>query len=90
MNQCSCTLIVGNERGIHSRIATRLAAIATNYEVQLVMSNGKEEADCSMILDVLALGVVQGATLQVQAKGKNAPAALLAAEQLLTAQDDPL
>jgi phosphotransferase system HPr-like phosphotransfer protein len=54
------------------------------------MSNGKEEADCSMILDVLALGVVQGATLRIQAKGENAPSALLAVEQLLTAQDDPL
>ncbi|WP_448873841.1 HPr family phosphocarrier protein [Desulfobulbus propionicus] len=90
MKQCSRTLIVGNERGLHSRIATHLAAIAAEYRVKLVVSNGTESADCSMILDVLALGVGHGATLHVRATGEQAGSVLLLVEQVLTTQDDPI
>jgi phosphotransferase system HPr (HPr) family protein len=89
MKQCSRIVVVGNERGIHSRIATRLAAIATDCAVQLELSNGRETADCSMILDVLALGVVQGERLHIRAAGRQAQQALAAVEHLLAAEEDP-
>jgi len=89
MNRCSGSVIVGNERGIHSRIATRLAEIAAHHEVHLTISNDRETADCTMILDVLALGLVQGDRLQVLVEGKSASEAMQAVEQLLTAKEDP-
>lgn len=90
MKQCTGIITVGNERGIHSRIATRLAEIAARSKVHLTICNEKETADCSMILDVLALGVVQGDTLRVVIVGDGADEVLMAVEQLLTAQEDPL
>lgn len=42
-----------------------------------------------MILDVLALGLIQGEKLQVVTEGEAAKEAIQAVEQLLTAQEDP-
>ncbi|MDD2465507.1 MAG: HPr family phosphocarrier protein [Desulfobulbus sp.] len=90
MSKCSGRVVVGNERGIHSRIATRLAEISLQYEVHLRISNEQGSADCSMILDVLALGLVQGDNLQVVTEGAAAEKAMHAVKQLLTAKEDPL
>lgn len=89
MKQCSVCITVGNERGIHSRIATRLAEICAQHKVRLTISNEQETADCSMILDVLALGLIQGEKLRVVTEGEAAKEAIQAVEQLLTAQEDP-
>jgi len=89
MKQLGGWITVGNERGVHSRIATGLAEIAAKYQVRLHLSLKEETADCSMILDVLALGCVQGDQLQVMVEGDAAPRALESVEALLTAKEDP-
>ena len=89
MKKVSRELVVGNERGVHSRIATRLAEIATQYKVTLTLEREGETAECTMILDVLALGLVHGQQLLVHAEGSESEAALKAVEQLLTSREDP-
>lgn len=89
MKDLSCELTVGNERGVHSRIATRLAEIAAQYQVTLTLERDGETAECTMILDVLALGLVHGQRLFVYAEGTRAAAALEAVEQLLASREDP-
>lgn len=89
MSRGARTLIVGNERGVHGRVATALAEIAVRHQVQLFIDKGTECADCSSILDVLALALVQGTQLRVEAEGIRAEEALQAVERLLTAKDDP-
>lgn len=89
MSRGARTLIVGNERGVHGRVATALAEIAVRYQVRLFIEKGKECADCSSILDVLALALVQGTQLRVEAEGVRAEEALQDVERLLTAKDDP-
>lgn len=89
MNRGVRTLVVGNERGVHGRVATALAEIAVRHQVRLVINKGTESADCSSILDVLALALVQGTCLRVEAEGMHAEEALQAVEQLLIAKDDP-
>lgn len=90
MNRGARTLVVANERGVHGRVATALAEIAARHQVRLVIIKSAECADCSSILDVLALGLVQGTRLRVEAEGMRAEEALQAVEKLFTAQDDPL
>lgn len=89
MKRSTRTLIVGNVRGIHGRVATALAEIAATYQVTLVLCRGEEHADCSSILDVLALALVWGTEVRVEVEGARAEAALRAVAQLLTAEDDP-
>jgi len=85
---CACDLVVGNRRGVHSRVATRLAGIAAEFGVVLSISRADETVDCSSILDVLALALVEGTNLTLRADGDRAEGALQAALVLLTSQDD--
>lgn len=89
MRQCEQRLVVGKERGVHSRVATRLAEIATAFGVRLSLQRGEEMVDCTSILEVLALGLVQGTPVTVRAEGDLARAALDAVVQLILAEDDP-
>lgn len=82
-------LIVGNKRGVHGRVATRLAEIASNYAVQVQIRRGEQWVDGSSILDVLALALVEGTEIKLAVAGDRAGEALSAAVSLLTAQDDP-
>jgi phosphocarrier protein HPr len=82
-------LIVENKRGVHGRVATRLAEIASYYAVQLRICRGEQWVDCSSILDVLALALVEGSAIDLAATGERVEEALDAVVSLLTAQDDP-
>lgn len=82
-------LVVGNKRGVHGRVATRLAEIASNYAVQVRIRRGEQCVDGSSILDVLALALVEGTEIELTVAGERAGEALSAAVNLLTAQDDP-
>jgi phosphotransferase system HPr (HPr) family protein len=89
MNTLARDLAVGNERGVHGRVATRLAEIASEFEVELWIQRGEERAECSSILDVLSLALVQNTEICLQVKGKRAEAALAAAAEVITAHEDP-
>ncbi|WP_306546868.1 HPr family phosphocarrier protein [Desulfobulbus sp.] len=89
MTTCASDLVVGNERGIHGRVATRLAEVASEFAVVLQIRRAEETVECSSILDVLSLALVQGSEISVQAVGEQAEAAMAAAAELITAQEDP-
>lgn len=84
------TIVVGNERGVHGRVATRLAGVAAAHDVRLFLQFGQETVECSSILDVLALALARGSAIVLVAEGTAADAALIAATEILTTQDDAL
>ena len=88
MSRCETAVIVGNTRGVHGRVATRLAEIATDCHVCLTLIRDEETVDCASILDVLALALVQGTTITLRAEGDQAGVALEAAREVLMEQDD--
>ena len=88
MNRLETTVIVGNTRGVHGRVATRLAEIAANHQVCLTLTREAETVDCASILDVLALALVQGTAITLQAEGEQAGVALAVARKVLMEQDD--
>lgn len=89
MNWRHLNLAVGNQRGVHGRVATRLAEIAAEYGVILQIIKGEETVECSSILDVLALALVQGTEISLRACGEKAEAALQAAQIVIASQDEP-
>ena len=88
MSRCETAVIVGNTRGVHGRVATRLAEIATDHHVCLTLTRDEETVDCASILDVLALALVQGTAITLRAEGDQAGVALEAAREVLMEQDD--
>lgn len=88
MSQVQQELIVGAARGVHGRVATRLAEVAARYGVMLLIRRGDEVVDCSSILDVLALALTMGSEICLTAEGDQAKDAMAAAMQLLIAEDE--
>lgn len=88
MSRLETAVIVGNTRGVHGRVATRLAEIATNQRVCLTLTRDGETVDCASILDVLALALVQGTAITLRAEGEQAEEALGAAREVLMEQED--
>ncbi len=82
-------LQVGNCRGVHGRVATRLAEIASQYDVCLRVYYNDEVADCSSILDVLAMALVQGTDIELEVEGgdRETAGALAAAKEVIISQD---
>ncbi len=88
MSRLETTVTVGNTRGVHGRVATRLAEIAADHQVCLTLTRDGEMVDCASILDVLALALVQGTVITLRAEGEQAGAALVVAREVLMGQDD--
>lgn len=78
-------ITVANQRGVHSRVATGLAMIASEHGVLLRIIHGPLHVDCSSILDVLAMALVCGTRLTVRVEGgEETEQALAAVERLLS------
>ena len=88
MTRRHMTVVIGNARGVHGRVATRLAEAALNHKVRLTLCRDGDCIDCGSILDVLALALVQGTEVSLQAEGTQDVAALAAARAILIGQDD--
>ena len=82
-------IIVTNPRGVHGRVATRLALIAEQYGVRLCIVNDAEGIDCTSVLDVLSMAYVSGSSLTIRATGekKKARKALAAVEKVLSGRE---
>ena len=80
---------VENPKGIHCRMATRLAEIVADHTVAMKIVDGKESVDCSSILDVLGLGLVHGTYVCFTAKGPDAHTVLTAVAALFSRTTDP-
>ena len=88
MTRWETKVVVGNARGVHGRVATRLVEIAANNKVRLTLCRNGDCTDSAAILEVLALALVQGTEITLCAEGERAEAALAAAVSVLVGQDD--
>ena len=70
------TVIVESQSGLHMRIAQQIVQAAMRFHSTLTIRRGAILADARSILSVLLLGAVQGVTLELNASGTDAEAAL--------------
>lgn len=73
--------------GIHGRVAVHLAEIAKTNKVDLQIRYGKQQVNCSSILELLSLALVHGSQISVRAEGEQAEKALLAVRNLLMGEN---
>jgi phosphotransferase system HPr (HPr) family protein len=82
-----CT--VQNPKGIHCRVATRLAEIVADHEATVHITDREGLIDCASILDVLSMALVHGSRVSFTAHGPEAHKVLSAVENLLSHVNDP-
>lgn len=80
--QFVCTVEL--ERGIHGRVATRLAEIAKEFNLDLQVEHHEQRIDCSSILDILSLALVEGSIVRFWIQGERADQGRAAVSDLLS------
>jgi len=77
MNQkISKVFTVLNEKGLHTRPATELVKLASNYEAQIVLSYQDLSVNAKSLLGILMLAAARGAKIQIEAEGTDATEAV--------------
>lgn len=74
--------------GLHARPAARFARLAGTFRSALTVLYGEHRADARSLLELLALGIPQGACLTLRAEGEDAEAALLALQNFLETEGE--
>ncbi|HRK64709.1 MAG TPA: HPr family phosphocarrier protein [Terricaulis sp.] len=81
------TIAVTNVRGLHARASRKLAELALTYDDTTIMvRREEEEADARSLMDLMMLGAGVGSSVEVEAEGPEAEAALNAVEALFAAK----
>ena len=81
------TIAVTNVRGLHARASRKLAELALTYDDTIIMvRREEEEADARSLMDLMMLGAGVGSSVEVEAEGPEAEAALNAVEALFAAK----
>ena len=65
-----------NPTGLHARPATELVSLAKQYQSNIRLRYGEQVTDAKSLVNLLQLGVVNGATIRVSAQGVDAQDAL--------------
>lgn len=79
-------LVVTNAVGLHARPASLFVQAAKKFAADITVQNvttGGRTANAKSIIGILALGVMQGHQIQVQAQGADAEAAILNLQELV-------
>jgi len=81
------TILIVNVRGLHARASRKLAELALTYDDTIIMVRREdEEADARSLMDLMMLGAGVGSSVEVEAEGPEAQAALDAVEALIASK----
>jgi phosphocarrier protein HPr len=69
-------VVVPNALGLHARAAARFVQTAARFAAQVRVTRGGRTVDGKSLMGVLLLAASQGSTLQIDAEGPDAVAAL--------------
>ena len=78
------TVIVGDECGLHIRVATRVVAIAKDAKSKITLANDTAMADAASIFQILQLSAEPGGELEIAVEGEDAGAVMEALVATLT------
>ncbi len=70
------TLKIIDPAGLHARPASIVASTASKFDSKITLSSGGKSADLKSIMNVMALGVKQGAEVEISAEGPDAEEAI--------------
>ena len=86
MSTVSRKVIICNKMGLHARPAMQFVDIANQYKAEVHVRKGGEEpadVDGKSIMQMLTLEAIEGTTLQIDADGDDAEAAVASLAALI-------
>ena len=78
-----CKMSVENTSAIGAKKAQEIVQKASEYEADMVLRYENKEVDLKSILGIMSLAVLEGAKIDIEAKGSDANEAIAALEEMV-------
>ena len=78
-----------NKQGLHARPAALFVQVANKYDARVTVMYNDEKVNGKSIMGILMLGAEQGTEITIEADGKDAEAALVELERIISCEDEP-
>ena len=78
-----CKMTVKNTSAIDARKAQEIVQKASEYEADMILKYSNKEVDLKSILGIMSLAVLEGAKIEIEAKGADAKEAIEALQQMI-------
>lgn len=76
-------LVVENTSGIDARMAQQIVQKASEYEADMLLKYEGKEVDLKSILGIMSLAVLDGAKIEIEARGNDAEEAIAALKEMI-------
>ena len=77
------SLVVENTSGIDALLAQKVVRSASDYESDIILKYDNKEVDLKSILGIMSLAVLEGARVEIIAKGVDAEEAIASIREML-------
>jgi len=82
------TVEICNERGLHARASAKFVKAASGFESSVQVTRDGATVDARSIMGLLMLGAGKGSTIDIEAEGPDAEAAVAALADLVSCRFD--
>ena len=70
------SMAIENTSGINAQMAQKIVQVASEFESDITLRYLKKEVDLKSILGIMSLSVLEGARVEIEAKGVDAEEAI--------------
>ena len=82
------TVEVINERGLHARASAKFVKLAGEFDAEVTVTREGQTVDARSIMGLMMLAAGPGSSIEIEAEGPDAEAAVAALEALVSAKFD--
>ena len=79
----SAELTIDNKLGLHARAAARLTQVASQFRAEVWLTRNARRVNAKSIMGVMMLAAGKGASITVEAEGRDADEAVAAIRELV-------
>ena len=76
-------LVVENSSAVDAKMAQKIVQKASEYEADMLLKYEGKEVDLKSILGIMSLAVLDGAEIEIEAKGADAEEAIAALKEMV-------
>lgn len=88
MSEASRTVEIVNKRGLHARASAKFVKLAATFDAEVRVSREGQTVDARSIMGLMMLAAAPGCTIDIEAEGDQAEAAIEALAALVAARFD--
>jgi phosphocarrier protein HPr len=85
-DQAARTVEIVNKRGLHARASAKFVKLATSFDAEVKVGRDGTQVDARSIMGLMMLAAGPGSTIDIEAEGPDAEAAVNALAALVAAK----